>query len=32
MMLRHYKRNDIDHDLLEDILDSSDDDDSRGEN
>jgi hypothetical protein len=31
MMLRQYKRNDIDHELLEDILDSSDDDDSRGE-
>jgi hypothetical protein len=26
-MLRLYKRNDIDHDLLEDILDASDDDD-----
>lgn len=26
-MLRHYKKDDIDHDLLEDILDSSDDDD-----
>jgi hypothetical protein len=26
-MLRHYKKDDIDHELLEDILDSSDDDD-----
>jgi hypothetical protein len=31
-MLIYFKRNDIDHDLLEEILDSSDDDDSRSEN